>query len=82
MEAGKNERSNFYALTFMLTFFRTKYLTAGVPVAGLCFQAEKICLFMLRQEFLLKNGARSIFFEKGEKFIMVNNPKLKKTIFF
>lgn len=65
----------------MLTCFRTKYLTASVPGSGVCFQDEKICLFMLRQEFLLKNGARSVFFEKGEKFIMVNNPKLKKIIF-
>lgn len=67
---------------FHVHIFKTKYLTSGLPVAGVHFQAEKICFFMLRKEFLLKKIDLELVYYKGKKFIKVNNPKLKKTIFF
>lgn len=67
---------------FHVHIFKTKYLASGLPIAGVRFQAEKVCFFMLRKEFLLKKIDLELVYSNGEKFIKVNNPKLKKTIFY
>lgn len=54
MKDRKSEGSRFLCPNFHVHIFQTKYLTSGMAFAGVGFQAERICLFMLRQEFLLK----------------------------
>lgn len=63
-EVWKKWGEQFLCPNFHVHISKSKHLISGVPVAGVCFQAEKICLFLLRQEFLLKDWPRTVFFER------------------